>query len=146
MKQADMPKSGTCRSKAQRIRTGENDVLPKIPPSLIVLRNSAQVFGRHILRHTNLGAQWVEQSLFGESLCCSLNNLRDFRWPPKPTRSRERHENRVWKSWVSRHSSRGGFEIAVKQLQLQGNGRSAMPCKEATETQRRPRNLYRGHE
>ena len=34
------------------------------------------------------------------SLCCVLNNLSDFRWPPKYLRSRERHENRGWKSWV----------------------------------------------
>ena len=29
-----------------------------------------------------------------------INNLSDFRWPPKYLRSRERHENRRWKSWV----------------------------------------------
>src|SRR6266436_1837334 len=29
-----------------------------------------------------------------------LNNLSDFRWPPKYLRSRERHANRGWKSWV----------------------------------------------
>jgi len=29
-----------------------------------------------------------------------LNNLSDFRWPPKYLRSRERYENRGWKSWV----------------------------------------------
>ena len=34
------------------------------------------------------------------ALCCVLNNLSDFRWPPKYLRSRERHENHGWKSWV----------------------------------------------
>src|SRR5438874_9607609 len=29
-----------------------------------------------------------------------LNNLSDFRWPPKYLRSRERHANRGLKSWV----------------------------------------------
>jgi len=28
------------------------------------------------------------------------DNLSDFRWPPKYLRSRERHANRGWKSWV----------------------------------------------
>src|SRR5438309_9677298 len=37
---------------------------------------------------------------FSATLCCVLNNLSDFRWPPKYLRSRERHENRGWKSWV----------------------------------------------
>ena len=39
-------------------------------------------------------------SLFRSTLCCSLNNLSDFRWPPKYLRSRERHANHGWKSWV----------------------------------------------
>src|ERR1700730_4774209 len=39
-------------------------------------------------------------SLFSAGLYCSLNNLSDFRWPPKYLRSRERHANRGWKSWV----------------------------------------------
>src|SRR6266568_8981835 len=37
---------------------------------------------------------------FQATLCCSLNNLSDFRWPPKYLRSRERQENRGWRSWV----------------------------------------------
>ena len=37
---------------------------------------------------------------FQATLCCVLNNLSDFRWPPKYLNSRERHENRGWKSWV----------------------------------------------
>jgi|HubBroStandDraft_6_1064221.scaffolds.fasta_scaffold363897_2 hypothetical protein len=39
-------------------------------------------------------------SLFSATLCRVLNNFSDFRWPPKYLRSRERHENRGWKSWV----------------------------------------------
>ena len=31
---------------------------------------------------------------------CSLEDLRDFRRPPKYLRRRERHVNRGWKSWV----------------------------------------------
>src|SRR5205809_3559608 len=34
----------------------------------------------------------------------SLNNLRDFRWPPKFLRSRERHANRGLKSWVQKQA------------------------------------------
>jgi len=34
------------------------------------------------------------------TLCCILNNLSDFRWPPKYLGSLERHANRGWKSWV----------------------------------------------
>ena len=37
---------------------------------------------------------------FSATLCCVLNDLSDFRWPPKYLRSRERRENRGWKSWV----------------------------------------------
>src|SRR5436853_4778637 len=37
---------------------------------------------------------------FSSTLCCSLNNLSDFRWPPNLLRSRERHANRGLKSWV----------------------------------------------
>jgi hypothetical protein len=32
----------------------------------------------------------------------SLNDLRDFRWPPKHLRSRERRVNRGLKSWVQK--------------------------------------------
>jgi hypothetical protein len=39
-------------------------------------------------------------SLFSATLCSVLNNLSDFRWPPKYLRSRQRHANRGWKSWV----------------------------------------------
>ena len=38
--------------------------------------------------------------LFSATLCCVLNSLSDFGWPPKYLRSRERHANRGWKSWV----------------------------------------------
>jgi hypothetical protein len=31
---------------------------------------------------------------FSATLCCVLNNLSDFGWPPKYLRSRERQENR----------------------------------------------------
>src|SRR5207244_10798773 len=37
---------------------------------------------------------------FQATLCCILDKLSDFRWPPKYLRSRERHANRGWKSWV----------------------------------------------
>src|SRR2546428_10769131 len=37
---------------------------------------------------------------FSATLCCVLNNLSDFRWPPKYLKSRERHANRGWESWV----------------------------------------------
>jgi hypothetical protein len=52
-----------------------------------------------------LNTWWLETepadgSLFGATLCCVLNNFSNFRWPPKYLRSRERHENRGWKSWV----------------------------------------------
>jgi hypothetical protein len=40
---------------------------------------------------------------FSATLCCVLNNLSDFRWPPKYLRRRERHENRGWKSWVQKN-------------------------------------------
>jgi hypothetical protein len=39
-------------------------------------------------------------SFFSATLCCVLNNLNDFRWPPKYLRSSERHGNRGLKSWV----------------------------------------------
>src|SRR5438309_5773794 len=42
----------------------------------------------------------AERNLFSATLCCVLNNLSDFRWPPKYLRSLERHGNRGWKSWV----------------------------------------------
>ena len=32
---------------------------------------------------------------FSATLCCVLNDLSDFRWPPKYLRSRERHGNPV---------------------------------------------------
>src|SRR4051794_20815911 len=44
---------------------------------------------------------------FSVLLCCVLNNLSDFRWPPKYLRSRERHENRGWKSWVQTPLGKG---------------------------------------
>src|SRR5436190_570652 len=37
---------------------------------------------------------------FSATLCCIVNNLSDFRWPPKYLRSRERQVNRGLKSWV----------------------------------------------
>jgi hypothetical protein len=33
--------------------------------------------------------------------------LSDFRWPPKYLRSRERHRNHGWKSWVQESTQRG---------------------------------------
>jgi hypothetical protein len=45
------------------------------------------------------GLETPAASLFSATLCCVLNNLSDFRWPPKYLRSRERHENRGWESW-----------------------------------------------
>src|SRR5260370_29787446 len=42
-----------------------------------------------------------------QGLCCSSNNLGDFRWPPKYLRSRERHANRGWKSWVQKQVQEG---------------------------------------
>jgi hypothetical protein len=45
-------------------------------------------------------AQILKSSLFRATLCCVLNNLSDFRWPPKYLRTHERHENRGWRSWV----------------------------------------------
>src|SRR5438128_12305533 len=44
---------------------------------------------------------------FSATLCCVLNNLSDFRWPPKYLRSRERHANRGLKSWVQNHCRDG---------------------------------------
>jgi len=35
-----------------------------------------------------------------------LNNLSDFRWPPKYLKSRERRANRGWKSWIQNRSLR----------------------------------------
>jgi len=45
-------------------------------------------------------------SLFRSTLCCSLNNLSDFRWPPKYLRSRERHANRGLKAWVQKQAQK----------------------------------------
>ena len=55
------------------------------------------------LLFTNRGcatATVYDDSLFSTTLCCSLNNLSDSRWPPVSLRSRERHANRGLKSWV----------------------------------------------
>jgi len=43
-----------------------------------------------------------ERSFYRATLCCSLNNLSDSRWPPKSLRRRERHANRGLKSWVQK--------------------------------------------
>src|SRR5438128_6088657 len=43
---------------------------------------------------------------FSATLCCVLNNLSDFRWPPKYLRSRERHANRGLKSWVQKQAQK----------------------------------------
>ena len=49
------------------------------------------------------GRSWTaDASLFSATLCCSLNNLSDFRWPPKYLRRCERHTNRGLKSWVQK--------------------------------------------
>src|ERR1700719_1044750 len=57
--------------------------------------------------------QRVERSLFSATLCCVLNNLSDFRWPPKYLRSRERHENRGWKPWVQNQGGSHGLTEGV---------------------------------
>src|SRR5207237_5681607 len=41
---------------------------------------------------------------FSATLCSVLNNLSDFRWPPRYLRRRDRHENHGWKSWVQKNS------------------------------------------
>src|SRR5436190_24090242 len=53
----------------------------------------------------------------------SLNNLRDFRWPPKSLRRRERHANRGLKSWVQEHAPKtplpaefSGFTFRQRKL------------------------------
>jgi hypothetical protein len=47
-------------------------------------------------------SQRVECSFFSATLCCSLNNLSDSRWPPKSLRRREGHANRGLKSWIQK--------------------------------------------
>ena len=42
----------------------------------------------------------ADASLFRATLCCTLNNLTDSRWPPKSLRRRERHANRGLELWV----------------------------------------------
>ena len=46
----------------------------------------------------------ADASLFSATLCCVLNNLSNFRWPPKSLKRRERHPNRGLKSWVREQS------------------------------------------
>src|SRR5229473_5018091 len=46
------------------------------------------------------GVEPPTPAFFRATLCCSLNNLSDSRWPPKYLRRRERHANRGLKSWV----------------------------------------------
>src|SRR4029077_11777989 len=46
------------------------------------------------------GVEPPTTSLFSATLYSVLNNLSDFRWPPKYLRSLERQANRGWKSWV----------------------------------------------
>jgi hypothetical protein len=43
---------------------------------------------------------------FSATLCSVLNNLSDFRCPPKYLRSRERHANRGSKSWVQKQAQK----------------------------------------
>src|SRR5438128_10285490 len=43
---------------------------------------------------------------FSATLCCSLNNLSDFRWPPKYLRSCERHAKRGLKAWVQKQAQK----------------------------------------
>ena len=59
----------------------------------------------------------VERNLFRSTLCCILNNLSDFRWPPKYLRSRERHANRGWKSCVQNPRRRGRQPCILTRLQ-----------------------------
>ena len=58
---------------------------------------------------------------FSATLYSVLNNLSDFRWPPKYLRSRERQENRGWRSWVqktphTRNSERSAEELASQAM------------------------------
>ena len=43
---------------------------------------------------------------FSATLCCSLNDLIDSRWPPKYLRSRERHANRGLESGVQKRTEK----------------------------------------
>ena len=54
---------------------------------------------------------------------CSLNDLRDFRLPPKNLRSRERHTNHGWESWGQNHP-RYGSKLREKPVLTLGK-----PCR-----------------
>src|SRR5208283_5579547 len=58
------------------------------------------------LRPHGLDRPELDASLFSATLCCSLNNLSDSRWPPKSLRRRERHANRGLKSWVQKQAQK----------------------------------------
>jgi hypothetical protein len=71
-----------------------------------------------------------ERSLFSATLCCSLNNLSDSRWPPKSLRRRERHANRGLKSWVQKQAEKAphlqqnsAVSLSIPQLHSSAMGR-----------------------
>ena len=80
------------------LEVGIWEIISKVSP----LPTDRQSIGRLRVSQTALVGftRLGESSLFSATLCCVLNNRSDFRWPPKYLRSRERHENRGWKSWV----------------------------------------------
>ena len=57
-----------------------------------------------------------ERSLFSATLCSVLNNLSDFRWPPKYFRSRERQANRGLESWVHQEALIGPTSMLICKL------------------------------
>ena len=67
-------------------------------------------------------------SLFRSTLCCSLNNLSDFRWPPKYLKSRERRANRGWKSWVQNRCNvlHGRIEPDIVTVFIQDDWRQSV--------------------
>ena len=74
----------------------------------------------------------VERSLFRATLCCSLNNLSDSRWPRKSLRKRERHANRGLKSWVQEQPRTRGNLFVFKRASVcrTANGDGPKPKKE----------------
>jgi hypothetical protein len=91
----DTIKSMRCQ---QDIGLGARRV-PGIRPSQTM---SLRFAGSFVTRRIHF-AEPSSISFFRATLCCVLNNLSDFRWPPKYLRSREGQPNRGWKSWVQIH-------------------------------------------
>jgi hypothetical protein len=51
-------------------------------------------------------------------LRCTLNDLRDFRWPPKYLRRRERHANRGLESWAQKLTHKGVKASAAPEVSV----------------------------